>query len=140
MTKGIVIGDADSLIALLLEKDANNKQAQNILVKLNKAETAIIYPNTAIAEAITTLLRKHSNPEFAGYLVQQYKENIFRVEYIDESTMRLAAELFNPKSSKQNTFFDAIVAATAKSLNADAIFSFDTWYEKIGFELASDLE
>lgn len=139
MTKGIVIGDADSLIALLLEKDANNKQAQNILVKLNKAETAIIYPNTAIAEAITTLLRKHSNQELAGYLAHQYKENIFRVEYIDESTMRLAAEIFNPKSSKQNTFFDAIVAAVAKSLNADAIFSFDGWYEKVGFKLTTDL-
>lgn len=139
MTKGIVVGDADSLIALLLENDANNKQAQNTLAKLNKTETAIIYPNTAIAEAITTLLRKYSNPELAGYLTQQYKENIFRVEYVDENVMRLAADFFNPKSSKKNTFFDAIIAAVAKSLNADAIFSFDTWYEKIGFKLASDL-
>lgn len=139
MTKGIVIGDADSLIALLLENDANNKRAQNTLTKLNKAETAIIYPNTVIAEAITTLLRKYSNPELAGYLTQQYKENIFRVEYVDENVMRLAADLFNPKSSKKNTFFDAIVAAVAKSLNADTIFSFDRWYKRVGFKLASDL-
>ena len=139
MTKGIVIGDADSLIALLLENDANNKRAQNTLTKLNEWETAIVYPNTAIAEAITTLLRKYSNPELAGYLTRQYKENIFRVEYVDEGVMRMAADLFNPKSSKQNTFFDAIVAATAKSLNADAIFSFDRWYEKVGFKLTADL-
>ena len=139
MTKGIVIGDADSLIALFLENDANNKRAQNILAKLNKAETAIIYPNTAIAESITTVLRKHSNPELAGYLAKQYRENIFRVEYVNEGIMRLAVGLFNPKSSKKNTFFDAIVAATAKSLNADAIFSFDSWYEKVGFKLALDL-
>ena len=139
MTKDIVIGDADSLIALLLENDANNKRAQNILAKLNKWETAIIYPNTAIAEAVTTLLRKHSNPELAGYLAKQYKDNIFRVEYVNEGIMRLAADLFNSKSSKKNTFFDAIVAAVAKSLNADAIFSFDGWYKKVGFKLASDL-
>ena len=27
----------------------------------------------------------------------------------------------------------------AKELNADAIFSFDDWYRKLGFTLASDL-
>lgn len=139
MIKGIVIGDADSLIALLIENDANNKQAQNTLAKLNKAETAIIYPNTAIAEAITTLFRKYSNPELAGYLAQEYRENIFRVEYVDEGIMRLAAKIFNPKGSKKNTFFDAIVAATAKILGTDTIFSFDGWYKKVGFKLASDL-
>ncbi len=139
MTKGIVIGDADSLIALFLKNDANKKRAQDILVKLNEAETAIIYPNTAIAEAITTFLRKYSNPELAGYLASQYKKNIFKIEYVDEKVMQLAVDLFNPKSSKKNTFFDAIVASVAKSLHADAIFSFDSWYKKVGFKLAADL-
>ncbi|MDP3732992.1 MAG: hypothetical protein Q8Q91_00480 [Candidatus Daviesbacteria bacterium] len=37
--------------------------------------------------------------------------------------------------SKHNTFFDAIVAATAEKLNADGIFSFDSWYPKLGFKL-----
>ena len=31
------------------------------------------------------------------------------------------------------------VAASAKHLNADAIFSFDEWYRKIGLMLADDL-
>ena len=55
---------------------------------------------------------------------------------VNEGIMQLAVGLFNPKSSKKNTFFDAIVAATAKSLNADTIFSFDGWYKKIGFNLS----
>lgn len=37
--------------------------------------------------------------------------------------------------SKKNTFFDAIVAATAENLGTDAIFSFDDWYPKLGFRL-----
>lgn len=139
MTKSVVIGDADSLIALLLDYDANYERASSTLKKLNKGGARLIYPNTAVAEAITTLARRHSNPGLASYLSKQYKDNQFAIEYVDEKIMKLATEIFNPKGSKQNTFFDAIVAATAKTLNANAIFSFDNWYKELGFTLASDL-
>lgn len=139
MTAKTIVGDADSLIAYLLEYDSNYKRATSLLRKFTQAGVTIIYTDTAIAEAITTLFRKHSNPELASYLTQQYKENRFTVEYVDEKIMKLAAEIFNPEGSKQNTFFDAIVAATAKILNADAIFSFDEWYTKLGFKLALEL-
>lgn len=135
----VVIGDADILIALAIEKDSLHLRATAISRKLDDSNIQVIFPNTAISEAITTLLRKHSNPELAGYLAQQYKKNIFKVEYVDESIMRLAVDFFNPKSSRKNTFFDAIVASVAKSLDTDTIFSFDGWYKKIGFLLASDL-
>lgn len=140
MTKNIVIGDADSLIALLVDTDANHARVLNTLSRLNSLDISVIYPNTVIAEAITALLRKHSNQELAGYLSQQYKENVFRIEYIDEEIMKLAVELFDTSTSKQNTFFDAIVAACTKKLAAAGIFSFDAWYPKIGFTLAEDLK
>lgn len=136
----IVVGDADVLIALAIKKDSLHLRANAISQKLDADNVQVIFPNTAIAEAITTLLRKHSNPKLAGYLAKQYAENIFRVEYVGEDIMKAAVNIFNPVSSKQNTFFDALVAGTAKSLNADAIFSFDTWYKKLGFSLAGDLK
>lgn len=136
----IVVGDADVLIALAIEKDSLHLRAFAISRKLADDNIQVIFPNTAISEAVTTLLRKHSNPKLAGYLAQQYKENIFKVEYVDEDTMKMAVNIFNPVSSKQNIFFDALVAATAKKLNADAIFSFDDWYQKLGFKLAGDLK
>lgn len=136
----IIIGDADALIALAIEKDSLHLRATTISRKLDDDNIQVIFPNTAICEAITTLLRKHSNPKLAGYLSQQYKENIFKVEYVDESVMRLAVNIFNPVSSKKNTFFDALVAGTAKKLNSKIIFSFDSWYKKLGFQLATDLK
>lgn len=136
----IVIGDADALIALLLEEDAHYQEASELSACLYSKGHTVIFPNTAIVEAITAFQRKFSSPKLAGILTDQYAQGVFAVEYLDEEIMRLAASLFNPKSSKKNTFFDAIVAAVAKSLNADAIFSFDSWYKKVGFKLASDLE
>lgn len=67
------------------------------------------------------------------------QEGVFTVEYIDEEILKLATKYFEHANSKKNTFFDAIVAATAKRLEADAIFSFDNWYTKLGFKLASQV-
>lgn len=135
----IVVGDADALIALLLEEDGHYQEASKISKYLYAEEHTVIFPNTAVVEAITTFQGKFSSPKLAGILSDKYAQGVFAVEYIDEEIMNIAGVLFNPKKSKQNTFFDEIVAATAKSLNADTIFSFDGWYKKVGFNLASDL-
>ena len=44
-----------------------------------------------------------------------------------------------PMALSKNTLFGAVVAAIAKRLNADAIFSFDEWLRKIGLTLTDDL-
>lgn len=136
----LVVADADILVGLYFKNDVLHDKIKNINKNFLEKGAKIIFPNTAIAEGITTLHRKLSNSTAAALLNQHYKKRILEVEYVDEEIMQEAAELYNPEGSKQNTFFDAIVAATAKSLNADAIFSFDDWYIKVGFKLASDLE
>ncbi len=139
MNKNVIIGDADALIALLFEEDANYQRAVKISEYLYENEKIVIFPNTAIAEAITTFQRKFSSQNLARVLTQQYKKGVFIVEYIDEDIMQKAVGFYNPDGSKQNTFFDAIVVATAKKFSPDAIFSFDSWYKKLGFKLAIDL-
>lgn len=136
----IVVGDADALIALFLEKDNHYLEAAKISKRLREKGDRVIFPNTAIAEAITTFQRKFSFPKVAGAIKDLYAQGAFNVEYINEVEMKLAAEFFNPYGSKQNTFFDALVAAVAKKLNSKVIFSFDSWYKKLGFQLAVDLK
>ena len=135
----IVIGDADSLISLCFKDDKFHQKVVTISEKLYKIGATVIFPNTAIAEAVTTLQRKLSRPSAAKLLVEEYKQGGFEVEYIGEEIMKLASDIFNPDGSKKNTFFDSIVAACAKKQKADTVFSFDTWYKKQGFKLASEL-
>ena len=61
------------------------------------------------------------------------------IENIDKELLTEALKIFDPSGSKQNTLFDALVAATAKKLNTNVIFSFDDWYEKLGLKLAANL-
>jgi hypothetical protein len=58
---------------------------------------------------------------------------------VDDVVITTAIGLYNPEGSKYNTFFDAIVAAVAKLTKADAIFSFDEWYNKQGFKITDDI-
>ena len=135
----VVVADADILVALYFKNDVLHKKVSSKNRKFLETGVRIIFPNTAIAEGITTLHRKLSNSTAAALLNHHYKKRILDVEYVDEDIMQQAAEFYNPEGSKKNTFFDAIVASVAKSLGADTIFSFDSWYKKAGFKLASDL-
>lgn len=135
----VIVGDADILVGLYFKNDVLHKKISEISKKFFGTGVRIIFPNTAIAEGITTLHRKLSNSTAAALLNQDYKKRVFEIEYVDEEIMQSASEFYNPQGSKQNTFFDALVAGTAKKLNSDTIFSFDTWYKKLGFQLASDL-
>lgn len=136
----IAVGDADSLIALADREDANHVRAKKIGAWLLSESYAIIYPNTAILEAITALKRAKNLPEKAHLINRQYQQGAFHVEYITYDIMTRASEIFEEAVSKKNTLFDAIVAATAEKLEADTIFSFDSWYTKLGFSLVESSE
>lgn len=135
----IVIGDSDGLIAILHEEDRNFLKAKKTIAKLLQNDARVIFPLTTIAETVTTLKRKLNQPKLAAKVIKQITSGILAIEDTDAELLESALTFFDPKSSKQNTLFDALVAATAKKLNTKIIFSFDDWYEKLGLKLASDL-
>jgi len=135
----IVVADADALIALTLEHDPHHKKAVSLAEMFTRNLVTVIFPITVFPEAVTTLKRAFNQPEKARLINKQYQQGAFHVEYITERIMMRASQIFDKAVSKQNTLFDAIVASTAEVLEAEAIFSFDNWYVKLGFILASDI-
>jgi len=134
-----IIVDSDALIALVNVDDALASDAIRIVEQLRNIKAALVYPSTTIAETVTTLQRKLNRPDLAHALIVSLKANQFIIEPIDEEILAQAAQLYYPHGSKQDTFFDAIVAAVAQKLNATAVFSFDGWYEKVGLRLVSTI-
>lgn len=59
----IVVSDADALIAIAHEEDANHNKALTFSTKLLENGVNVIFPNTAILEAITVLKRALNLPE-----------------------------------------------------------------------------
>lgn len=132
----IAVGDADSLVALVYKNDANHIRVQKISEWLQSRGYTVIYPNTAILEAVTALKRSLNLVDEAHLLNRQYQAGVFAVEYINESIQLKASQRFESTISKKNTIFDAVVIETAVEFEADYIFSFDNWYSREGFKLA----
>ncbi|MBI2330432.1 type II toxin-antitoxin system VapC family toxin [Candidatus Daviesbacteria bacterium] len=136
----VVVGDTDGLIAILHEEDANHKKAVETVAKLLQYEAQTVFPLTTITETITTLKRKLNKPDLAAKVVERITSGNLSIENVDTEMLNEALKVFDPKGSKRNTLFDALVAATAKKLGTKVIFSTDDWYSKLGFTLAVNLQ
>lgn len=135
-----VIVDADAIIAQTVLSDSNHEKAVIISQKLAHEGVTVIYPVTAVAEAVTVLQRVFSSGSSAYTTATIFVESKTPVLEIGTRIYSLAVnEYFSSRASKKNTLFDCIIAAVAKEHRADAIFSFDKFYKKLGFKLAGEI-
>lgn len=135
----LIIVDADAIISFVATDDENHARAKEIMQHFATTEAYMLFPTTAICEAVTVLKRKLNKPEDAANVVKKFQNGNFPIQAVDQEILSLAGDFFNPYGSKQNTLFDAVIAALAKTLYADAIFSFDKWYNTQRFTLAHEL-
>ena len=136
----VVIADSDALIAQANFKDKHHKKAIVISKILNDRQALILYPATTIAET-TAYMQRVLNSNATAYSTAEYFTNSrVNILEVNQQTLTKAFGYFSSKASKKNTLFDCIVAALAEKHHADAIFSFDKFYKKRGFKLASELK
>ena len=139
MSKLVVIGDADAIIAQTDSEDIHHQKATTISNNLKDKDAQVLYPVTAILEAATHMQRVLNSTASAYGTAVVFSDQDIQVVEVNQSTLKNAIKYFNPNTSKKNTLFDCIVAAVAKEYKADAIFSFDKFYKAQGFRLASEL-
>lgn len=134
-----VIGDADAIVAQANPQDSNHNKAVKIAQELINSQVNVIYPVTAVVEAVTHIQRALSSGATAYGTAQLMSEPTTQIIEVNKQTLVNALKYFNPKTSKKNTLFDCIVAVVAEDHKADAIFSFDKFYKNKGFKLATEL-
>ncbi len=135
----IVIVDSDGLIGISNPEDAHYLVSVGILQKLKMLNARLVYPATTIAESTAVLQIRLNKPDTVKQIIEFTKSGVFQIEPVDQVTLVNAAFFLNKGRSKHATIFDGIVAAIAQKYRADAIFSFDKFYKKKGFKLASEL-
>lgn len=137
-----LIVDSDALIALFNKDDSNFSKAKILFESFYEQKTRLIYPSTTLVETIDTIQRRLKKYEVAKHLAQLISSAEFAIESvepIDGSYLKEAVKYFKLESDNRKTLADAVVVAVAKKNNADGIFSFDEWYKKLGYKLASEL-
>src|SRR5437868_5517736 len=99
----LIIVDADALISFVYVGDENHTQAKVIMEQLAARQSALLFPTTAICEAVTVLRGRLNRPEDAGRIVKQFQQGDFAVHPIGKDLLADAAELYKPQASKKNT-------------------------------------
>jgi len=136
----IVVADADAIVAQIYTSDSNHPEAVKTAKLLEKNNARVIYPRTAILEAVTVLQTKLNDQDAArGTALHFTNPALEIIETSSEVYSTAFKKYFIPTKSKKNTLFDCIVAAIAEEYGADAIFSFDHFYKNKGFKLASEI-
>jgi len=134
-----IIVDSDGLIGSINPTDIHYHRATRTLNNLFQKNSKLVYPATVIVESVTLLQGRLKNPGLAAVIIHLVDMNELDIEPVDVELLQKANIFMDFKRSKHNTLFDAIVVAVALKYKADAIFSFDDFYKKKGFKLASDL-
>ena len=135
----VIVVDTDAIIAQVKENDKNHQKAKSISNSLVSSNAQVIYPATTVAEAVTFIQRPLNNPPIAYGTAQLMTGSSAQVAEVNQQTLSDAIKYFSATGSKKNTLFDCIVIAIAKEVHTDAIFSFDRFYKKQGFKLASEV-
>lgn len=138
MNNPIIVVDADAIIAQANPNDANHTRSLFIGGNLSHLQARLIYPASAVVEAITVLQGRLGSGIAAQGLAVSFTNLHMQIAEINQATIAIALHYFSSTMSKKNTFFDCIVAAVARKYNADAIFSYDRFYSKKGFTVAED--
>ena len=119
--------------------DAHFNHCRSLLRILKNKNATLIYPSTTIAESISALQLRINSPKTADQILEFVKLGVFDIEPVDRDILIAASSFLEEGRSRHATLFDGIVAAIAQKYKADAIFSFDKFYEKKGFTLVSEL-
>ncbi len=134
-----VIVDADAIIAQADKNDKHHHVAEIISKFLVNMDAHIIYPATAIAESNAYIQRVLNSTASAYDTAIVFTDPNVQVGEVDQKVLKNALKHFSPTTSKKNTLFDCIILSIAEEYKADAIFSFDKFYKRKGFKLASEL-
>ena len=134
-----VVVDADAIIAQVNPYDHHHLIAGSISKYLIEMNAQLIYPSTAVVESNAFIQRPLNSTASAYGTAVVFTNPDVQIAEVNQKTLKNALKYFSPTTSKKNTLCDCIVAAVAEEQKADAIFSFDKFYKKKGFKLASEL-
>lgn len=135
-----VFVDTDAFVAAMKQDDPNHQRAKELFEKLKPRSTSFMTSNYVLAEVITVLSQRVSHEVAVGYMdTMTSVESTMMIHQVDAALDTQAREIFRVQTSKNISYVDCTNIALVRSLDLDAIFSFDGAYRKNKLPLVEDL-
>lgn len=135
----IIVVDSDAVFALYNPNDPLNIKATRVFGQLTAKGFRLVYPSSVIFEVISLFQRVLPTPAVTKKLIEMIQNETLVIQIVNEQILKETTVIFNPAGSKKNTLIDCSVAAVARKIKAAGIFSYDSFYTKLGLKLAEDL-
>ncbi len=131
-----VLIDADALVALAHEDDANHSKAIALFAQLEQQSVYFTISNYVLAEVVTVISRKIGH-HAAIIFIDEIKSTPKSIDeyWITEGIEQRAIALFKKQTSKNVSFVDCTNMALMDIEGFDALFSFDAIYTKNGYKI-----
>ncbi|MBU1366910.1 MAG: PIN domain-containing protein [Candidatus Omnitrophota bacterium] len=130
-----VFVDTSGWVALFVENDADHKKAVSIFEQLKEEKTLIHTSDYVIDETITTILVRGSHKQSVVAGSALFNSEIIKNIYVAPEYLESAWKLYQKYKDKEFSFTDVTSMAISKELNIKKAFSFDTDFQKMGFEV-----
>lgn len=134
----LVLVDSDALIGLIHKDDALHRRAIAVSRYLSRNDFVVVIPYPIVLEAATALARGAKRPDLAKRLLVDYSA-FSQPELVENLIAKEVSKIFDPKASKKNTPFDCYLVALAKLNKINFVFSFDSFYQKLGLTLVEEM-
>lgn len=133
-----ILVDADALVALAKEDDANHQRAlkENNHLKKEKANYHIS-PFT-IPEATTVMSYKVGQEKAKKLHKKIRSKSLFRYDF-NQKVRQKADKIFLNQNNNGTSYFDCVNMALLNVYDLDGIFSFDQVYPKNNFSLTKEI-
>ncbi|MBI2019435.1 PIN domain-containing protein [Candidatus Daviesbacteria bacterium] len=135
----VVVVDSDAVFALYNPNDPLNVKATRTFEQLTTKGFKLIYPSSVIFEVISLFQRVLPTPKITKKLIEIIQTEALIIHIVDEEILKESTVIFDPAGSKKNTLIDCSVAAVARKIKADGVFSYDSFYAKLGLKPAEEL-
>lgn len=129
-----ILVDADALVALAKEDDANHKKAVEIARRIKEANL-FLSPLT-IPEAVSVLSHRVSQPAAVAFLREALQRR-FSAFSLTEELEAGTDKIFVAQKARGTSWADCLNIALARQYSVDAIFSFDKVYARNGLKVLS---
>lgn len=130
-----VFVDTSGWVALFVENDADHKKAVSIFEQLKEEKTLIYTSDYVIDETITTISVRGSHKQSVVAGSALFNSEIIKNIYVAPEYLESAWKLYQKYKDKEFSFTDVTSMTISKELNIKKAFSFDTDFQKMGFEV-----
>ena len=118
--------DSNVIISFLDTKDAKHAAAVELSRYVQSHYSGIVIVNIILYEVLTILSMKGYKEKAVGFYGEICKDQAVQFIYSNQAIERVAMEHFYSAETKNISFADCILMASAESFGADAIASFDS--------------